>query len=426
MGSLSDSTKHLFRHSNNQGVKELGEEEEEEVSEYIRDESNPIPIAMDKETGEYVFIDVNSTTVIGMFGPSGSGKTTGDMSIASRCYRRNRLPVNLADTDLHTTNLDNHGGVSKYLQEVMGLYPGESPLEIPQKTVMPKYMMNKLAERSKPSNVESFSLGFQDINQSELKFLLSQGLDKNQRQAMESVLNDASIDGDLSFKRLKGLVDENDEIHGTTGNKLKRNIQNLKDTEIITPRYRMDIVKEVQKGKAFGLGMRGFGRLSPDDYYLMEFLAKKCFDSLIDARMDGELSFPLMAIFPEAHHLMPRDADSILSDKVKRLFTFDQRRADIPAILDTQNPTQLEDSILQELNHVFIGCDKNGKSLAAGEWKKVLKLLNVVSNPQRDNKRWMSVIQDLDHRDFLYVTPRMSDPSDARVIRFLAPLTSNP
>jgi len=123
---------------------------------------------------------------------------------------------------------------------------------------------------------------------------------------------------------------------------------------------------------------------------------------------------------------MPKGEDSILADLVKRNYTFYQRRSDFPGILDSQLPSQISEQLLEEVNHVFIGCDKNDKSLPSSEWKKVLKLMNVVANPQKDNRRWMQKIQTLGHRDFLYVNGRMTDPNDAPIVRFLAPRTSNP
>jgi hypothetical protein len=426
MAEYSDSTKALFARSNNTELRDRGYKEESKTPEYIEDSSEPVPVAKYRDRPGFLKIPVHSTSVFGVFGGSGAGKTTADMSIATRCFNRGRIPANFADTDLHTTNLDNHGGVSKKLIEAMRLYKGEEPTEIAQKTVLPKYLWNKLSKERRPSNVDKFSLGFQDINDSELKFLLGQGLDSNQKQAMQNVLDKVSVDENLDFDDLRNAVDGNDDLHHTTGNKLKRNINNLENSEVISNRYRKDIVNIVNQGNSLGVGMRGFNGLSPSDYYLMEFLAKKCFEKIIDARKSGELDQSIFSIFPEAHHLMPRGEDSLLANYVKRVATYHQRRTDTPIILDSQNPSQIPENILEEVNSVFIGCDESGKSLAKSEWSDVLKKMNVVANPQRDNRRWMKKIQKLNHRDFLYISADMTDPDDAPIVRFLAPLTSNP
>jgi len=428
MAEYSDSTKSLFARSKNRELQSRGRKEVDKTPEYVKDVNEPVPVASYRDRPGYLKVPVNSTSVFGLFGPSGSGKTTGAGTIFTRCYSRDRLPVNFADTDLHTTNLDNHGGVSKDLIDAMGFYEGETRTEIPQKTVLPKYLLNKMQDRNKPTNVEPFSLGFQDVNESELKFLLGQGLDKNQKQAMQTVLDKVTVDEDLTFDDLKGAAEADDDIHHSTAKKLKRNIKVLEDSEVISSRYRMDVVEVVREGNAFGLGMKGFSRLSPDDYYLMEFMAKKCMEMIIDYNLEQPESerIPLFSIFPEAHHLMPKGEDSILADLVKRNYTFYQRRSDFPGILDSQLPSQISEQLLEEVNHVFIGCDKNDKSLPSSEWKKVLKLMNVVANPQKDNRRWMQKIQTLGHRDFLYVNGSMTDPNDAPIVRFLAPRTSNP
>lgn len=424
MVQYSESTKQLFSQSSNSELQRRGNRSEPETPEYVQDYSKPVPVAKYRDRPGYLYLDINATTVIGMFGPSGAGKTTADMSIVSRCYNRNRIPLNMADTDLHTTNLDNNGGVSKKLRESMGFFQGEQATEIPQQTLLPKYLYNILD--NPPTNVEKFTLGFSDVNQSELKFLLGQGLDRNQKMSMQSILDSVTIDDDLSFDDLRGAAEENDDLHHQTADKLIRNINVLEESEIISSRYSKDIVSFVEDGYALGLGMKGFSRLSPDDYYLMEFYAKKCLEILIDGKTDGDLDRPMFSLFPEAHHLMPNGGDSILADLVKRNFTFYQRRSDIPTVLDTQLPSQVARKVLEEINHAFIGCDRNGKSLPKSEWSKVLKLMNVVANPQRDNRRWMKKIQTLGHREFLYVDASMTDPSDAPVVEFLAPLTCNP
>lgn len=428
MAEYSRSTKSLFTRSSNEKLRNRGYEDQVSTPEYFADKNEPVPVATKRDQGGYLRLEINSTTVIGMFGPSGAGKTTGDMAIVSRAANRGRIPVNLADTDLHTTNLDNNGGVSQSLADSMGLFPGEEPREIKQKTLLPKYLYNKL--RNPPTNVEKFTLGFSDLNKSELKFLLSQGLDQNQEMSMEAVLEEVGMDklvdsGD-PYGLLREKADENEEIHHATADKLKRNIRVLENNEIISSRYKKDVVDLVDEGYALGLGMKGFSRLSPSDYYLMEFYAKKCMELIIDSKTDGGLETGFFGVFPEAHHLMPNGDDSILADLVKRNFTFYQRRSDFPTVLDTQLPSQVSKKVLEEVNHVFIGCDRNGKSLPKNEWKKALNVLGVIANPQRDNRRWMRRIQSLNHREFLYVNARMSDPSDAPVVEFLAPLTSNP
>lgn len=428
MVTYSESTKRLFRKSRNKKLESRGVSEENTVPHYIENPNAPVPVAKHKHSDEILTIPINSTTVIGMLGPSGAGKTTADMSIVSRCRNRGRVPLNLADTDLHTTNLDNNGGVSKKLIRSMGLVAGEEPREIKQKTLLPKYLYNNALDGEKPSNVELFSLGFKDVTKSELKFLLGQGLDRNQKMSMQSVLDDVEVNEDLTFDELRDMVDKNQEqdLHHATADKLKRNINVLENSEVISSRYTKDIVSYVKDGYALGLGMKGFSRLSPDDYYLMEFYSKKCMEILIDEKKDGDIDHPMFGVFPEAHHLMPAEGDSILAKLVKRNFTFYQRRSDFPAVLDTQSPSNLPRKILEEFNHVFIGCDANGKSLAKSEWSTVLRLMNVVANPQRDNKRWMRKIQQLGHRDFLYINGNMSDPNEAPIVRFLAPLTCNP
>lgn len=418
---MLESSEKILGKSQNTVLKEMGDKETLDA-----DYSDGIPVAEYRDESGYLKIEINSTTVIGMLGPSGAGKTTGNMAIASRLRNKGRLLVNLADSDLHMTNLDNNGGVSKRLQERMGMYRGEEPREIGQQSFLPKYLYNNLKESRRPSNVDIFSLGFTDLNESELKFLLGQGLDKNQKLSMQSVLDEVDVDNNLDFDELKTIADEKEDIHHQTASKLKRNIEVLDNSEIVSNRLRKDVLKPLKNGDSLGIGMKGFKRLDDDDYYLMEFYAKKIAEKIIDARLDGEVENPLIGILPEAHDLMPRNSDSDFADILKENFTFYGRRSDFPFILDTQNPSQLPRKILNELNHVFIGVDKDGATLAKNEWSKVLSLMNLNPNPNKDNKRWTRIFQSMSHHEFLYLNQNMRGPEDAEVVEFLAPLTSNP
>lgn len=424
MVDYSESTKYVFSKSRNKELRRKGLQEKRDPPEYYSDSSEKVPVARYRDKPGYLKLDINSTSVIGTFGGSGSGKTTADTAMAGRTFKQGRIPVNLADTDLHFTNFDNNGGVSKRLRKRMGFYPGEERFEIPQTTLLPRYLYNQLS--NPPSNVEYFALGFQDVSESELKFLLSKGLDRNQKMSMQVVLDNVTVDDSLTFGMLRDVIDDTEEIHHATGKKLKRNINSLEESELISGRYRKDVVSIVESGEALSLGMKGFSRLSPTDYYKMEFYAKKVAKLLIDARVDGDLDKPLFGMLPEAHHLMPRGGDSILADLVKRIFTFYKRRADFPMVLDTQEPSNLPPDVLRELNHVFVGCDEHGKPLSKHEFKKVLDAMSVVANPQKDNRRWLNRLQELSHREFLYINGSMSSPYEAEVVEFLAPPVSNP
>lgn len=423
--NVSNSTQWLLDQGNDNKLK--SNPPKKDTPDYV-DKNIGIPVAKYLDKPGYLYLDITSTSFIGMFGPSGSGKTTGDMSIATRTYLKDRKIANLADTDLHTTNLDNNGGVAQTLIDKMGLVDGESPTEVPQKTLLPKYLFNKLNEMpgmKVPSNVEKFTLGFKDVNESELKFLLGNGLNNNQKVALQSVLSKLDTN-DLTFERIHNALDEADDINWQVVDKIRRNVNVLEETEIISSSYTKDIPRLIDEGYSIGLGMKGFSNLDVDDYYLMEFYAKKVSEKIINARNSNQIRHPLFFLFPEAHHLMPRERDSILADHVKRISTYYGRRADIPLILDTQNPSQISAQLLDELNHVFFGCDRNGKPIAKSEWTKVLNKMSLVTNANKEYMEWGERIQELGHREFLYVSPKMSDAYDAERVEFLAPLTSNP
>lgn len=401
--------------------------------------SNGIPVARYKNKPGYLKLEIKPVTVIGLFGPSGSGKTTGMNTIASRAYDSGRGLVNLADTDLQFNNYKNNGGVAQSLVEAMGLYDGEQPHEISAKTLIPKFLYDELLSHemiTAPSFAETFSFGFHQVSKSELKSLLIRGLDRKQKQKMQNLLDRVEVNQDLTFDRLRTVLEEEMDIHENAKQPLLTNINNLENSNLISSRQSgetKDIIRYLNDGYIIGIGLKDMNLiLSENDMWMAEFYARKVLEIIINARLNGELDIPLLGVLPEAHHLMPAGGGSELANKLKRNFTFYKRRTDFPFLLDTQSPYQLpgrddEKDILGELDHVFIGRGEEGKTLDPKGLMKILKSMNIISNTQSSRAAaWQERVKDVQWREFLYVRPGMRSPSDAPVVEFLAPLVSNP
>lgn len=435
----SSVSKNVFARSGNQDVAGIGSGEDLGSPDYIEGDE-PIPVAKYKDRNEYLKIEIKPTTVIGFFGPSGSGKTTAINSIASRAYDKGRCLVNLADTDFQFNNYKNNGGVSQSLQDAMGLYDKEAAHEIPAKTLMPKFVYDEMREKKTlddpPSYVETFSIGFHQMSTSELKDLVNRTLNSKQSARMNMVLDSVEVNQDLSFGKIKDVLEENDDLNEQAKPALMNRLTQLENDNIVSSRQSGNtskIVDYLNEGYILSIGMGNLDIvLGSSDMWKAEFISSKVAEIVISARLSGDLEKSLLGTIPEAHHLMPAGEGTALASKLKRNFTFYKRRTDFPFLLDSQSPYQLpgrddDKNILGELNFVFVGREEDGKTLEPKGFLKVLKSMNIVSNVNSSRANdWLERIKDVGHREFLFVKPGMRSPDEAPIVEFLAPLVSNP
>lgn len=422
---MRKSSKQIFSSSRNTSVRSLGGEDKQEA-----DYSQGIPVAREKETGELVYIDFNSTTKVGLFGPSGSGKTIFAKAMVSRLHQQGRTIYNGGDVKNDFQSLDNEPGASKDLIEKMGLMKNEERQPIPKKLFMPKFLTNHYDHV--PSYVEPFTFGFQDLSEEDLMFVLSGGdMDSKAADLLRRVLDKVDLES-TSFDEVLQVIEEDENGHRSTKNALKRNIETAKQQELVSNRYRMDPLKFLDEGYAVSLGLEGWRNYSRGSMYKLEFYAAVLLDSLKDRASSNDIETALVCLWPEFHKLCAAGSESLLKPVIEDWFNLAGRQMDMPALVDSQAPSQVPNAQVQgpynflgKLNHVFLGCDQNGRPIGESEWKRVLKSLNMLT---RSNKgEWRSKMQSLDTYDFLYLNPgRHSRPSDCPVVRSLSPLCSHP
>lgn len=421
---MKQSSERILRNSQNSVLKSMASEKKLQASY-----DNGIPVAKEKRTNRVVHINFNSTTKIGLFGPSGSGKTIFGKAIVSRLHKTGRSIYNAGDVDNDFQTLDNEPGISKELRDKMGMVENESRQPIPKKLFVPKFMYDDLKKGK--AAAEPFTFGFQDITRDDLEYLLGEGdLSGQTEDVLTLILNDVNIDN-TSFNDLKNRIEENEEAAHGTKNSLKLTVESLKNRQIISNRFRKDPLKPLEQGYAVSLGFKGFENYSMNNMYKLEFYAAAMLRDLKKRAISGDIDTSLVALWPEVHKLIPAGEDNLLKPVVEDWFNRAGRRMDMPAVLDSQAPSQIPNSnaagpynFLGKLTHVFMGCDKNGRPLPEPDWKQVLRSFNLLN---RSNVRdWRRRINQLDTYDFLYINARHNTPRDPPVVRSLAPLVSHP
>lgn len=421
---MRQSSVNLFESSENPNLKSMGGEHVESA-----DYSNGIPVARVKKTDRVIRLDVNNTTKIGLFGPSGSGKTVFGKAIASRLYETGRVIFNGGDIKNDFQSLDYEGGVSKDLQDKMGLLEKEQPRAIPKKLYMPKFLTEHYD--TIPSYVEPFTFGFQDLSEDDLQFVLAGGnLTGKPAKLLNRVLNDVDLDT-ATFDELLEKVDETDANYGTKQSVMEE-IKSAKADQLVGNRFREDPLKHLNDKTCISLGLEGWRNYSRGSMYKLELYSSVLLDQLKDRASNGDIDVRLVALWPEFHKMCSAGQESLLKAVVEDWFNLAGRQMDMPAIIDSQAPSQIPNpdvngpyNFLGKLSMAFLGCDRNGRPLGESEWKRVLRSMNMLT---RSNKKlWRRKIKSLDRFDFLFVHPGLHDgPRDCPVVRSLAPLCSHP
>lgn len=419
---LLSSTDRAFRKSSNSKINSMASHQQVDA-----DYSNGVPFARVKRTGRVIKIDVSSTTKIGLFASSGSGKTIFAKAVASRLAETGRIPLNGADVKNDFESLNEP--VTKKIRDQLSFngfesfVDNESPSGIEREVFMPKFLTKHYD--SVPTYVAPFTFGFQDISETDFKFLVGAGeLTESQEVLLTNVLDSVEL-RNTSFDELRELVDRAEANHQVKQSVTNR-LDSLESKEIISNRYREDPIDFLERGKAVSLGFENWRNYKHGELYKLEFYA-----ALVLRRLKGRaqgMDQDLLYMLPEAHKFAPAGQESLLKGELQDLMDMAGRQMDMPIFLDSQAPSQIPNArvtgpnnFLGRLNHILIGCDPEGGTLDKPEWKAALNATNLY-NPH-DPEPWRRRLNELEPYDFLYVNPSRHDgPRDCPIVRSLAPL----
>jgi hypothetical protein len=417
------------------------------------DYSQGIPVARNVETGELVRIRFDDTTRMAAFGASGSGKTVGAKAILSRVHDYGWNVVHFSDVKHDFQDISYKGGVSKKLiRETAGLAPGEEPHSVSRKIFQPKFLADEYPN-GKPSYVEQFSLGFEDIEESDFKSLVDVTSD-----AQEQALNNLVSHLDLEDETFASILQELDHLEmdysGSEALKgaLKRSLKSLDNDNILGSRLRKDPFRYVtswrchtcgeyifpdtkgdhqghnleERRAVLSLGLENYDKYTPDEKEKFQFYVASLMDNFIQALRQGRIEGPYVVFTDEYHEIVPRDESSPVKDKYQRMLDVSGRQNDIATLISTQRPSQIpmpggksRFDFIGDLDHIFIS-----KNLNAEEWSKALNAFNFY-NPSHQQK-WKDKISSMNEFQFLYVnTNKHNSVEDCPVIEFLAPLWSH-
>lgn len=377
-----------------------------------------IPVAFDKETGELVEIRFDGMTRVGSFAPSGMGKTLLAKAAISRAYKAGFKVFHGSDVKNDFQKVDCYGGVSKELRESLGLLDGEHPMEMDRTLAVPEFMVDNYS--GNPSSYGTrFSLGFQDITESDFRSLLGYGsLTSTQRDELDVILEDV----DISDTNWSYLIDEAEGRNKA----LARKFRSMRSKNVLMPEQRKDVLLDLNEKGCLSLGLKGWENYLGSGMEKLRFYSGMLHRNLVNYVESGKVSPPILIFNDEFHKMAPDGSDSMVKEEFQNILDLSGRQNMISTWISAQRPSQIpypesDDAydFLGTLNHIFLGFNLSGP-----DWKSALKATPLWDPHHSD--RWGERLRDLGKYDFLYIDVENHDgPGDAQVVRSLAPLVAH-
>ncbi|WP_276273561.1 hypothetical protein [Haloarcula litorea] len=392
---------------------------------------------------------MTDTTRILLVAPTGRGKTVAGKRIVSTAYDDGWTPIHFSDVKNDFQSISYAGGASKQMIETMGLVEGEEPHAIPRKLFQPKFLVEDY-QNGKPSYIEQFTLGFEDITKSDLMFLLDFNSEP-QKQVFDNLLGDLNIE-DENFTSLKAKLD-NVEIDYADNLKgpIKRTLNSLENSKILASHLRKnpfnyiecwechdcgEYVWKEDKGEhelknheleekraVVSLSLKHYDNYTYGDEEKFQFYVAVLMRNFIKEVRRGNIEGPFILYGDEFHEVAGRDTGDLVKRYFQKILDIAGRQADVATILSTQRPSKLPYpqssdpyDFVGDTTHMFIG-----EGLNPVDWRKALNSTNLYG--QGDKEKWRKKINDLNQYEFLYVNPEKHDGvEDCPVVQFYSPL----
>ncbi|WP_226005953.1 ATP-binding protein [Natrinema salinisoli] len=382
------------------------------------DYNQRVPIGRDKHTGELVEYDVADHDRIGIFGTTGAGKTTLAKAILSRLFKGGVKVLHASDIKNDFHDIDNEPGVSKELIDEAGFAPGEQRTPIPVELFMPRFLYNEYPNNP-PYYLTPFTLGFQDISDADLKYLIPTNSTR-QKVVLNNVL-DAVPPKARSFPHLKQVIDEQEEAPKNVRRALKSNLRSLKQEQILSTRYQKDPLEKLDE-QVVVLALENWDRYKRQGLELVEIYVALTLRRLKEQLRDGDLEGPVMVFADEAHAFCPAGDDSISKREFVDLVDLG-RAYKVPMMFASQHPAQIPNEensdrydVLGSINHFFLA-----PNLPEKDWKQCLKASGLWR--QYGNRDiWRDRFASMDQYEFMYLN---KERGTHQVVQPLAPLCAH-
>ena len=344
---------------------------------------------------------------------TGGGKTGLLKRIVYGLHKSGQKIIHLSDVKNDFADIDTDGGVPPEFVEEAGLHPGEKPESIPVEVFQPRLLYNEY-RRSPPDvlgGMETFSYGFQDLRESEIKTLVNATSDTQN----DILTNAIAANSELTYGALEESVLGMD-ANGQAKRSLLNSIRRLKEQEVLHEDFREKLPSDYLGDGVVAVSMDNWDSYKREGREKLEIQIAIALRRIKQGLRDGDLEGPITPIFDEAHVFCGED-NSISTPEIVDMIDLG-RAYNIPLIFSSQRPSQLAQGIIDGLSHFFIG-----KNVPPDQRMELLKAADLVEHQDYSTGKWTKIFREMGKYEFLQVD---SERSLWRVVSPFAPPCFHP
>jgi len=220
---------------------------------------------------------------------------------------------------------------------------------------------------------------------------------------------------------IKVFVDAIEEIDMFTEQQrkpLRQKFYGLDNSDFYVPKYEIDIVEQMQQGKAIALNMEDFDKFPKDvagyPYAMFGALLRQ----VLDARRgkDKKLKNNLWVMVDEAPRFVPRDGKLAIRDDICESVDIDGAYG-INYFFATQNLISMPEKIINQSRYVFVPY-----SITVPELKDILKNIGLLKSPHTAHRRAAEIKVKMDKYEWLVID---QNEGKMEIIKPLPPLSNH-
>jgi len=388
-----------------------------------------VPVARDVETGEVIWVPFENNTRILLCAKSREGKTVLGKTYLSKVVDKGGNVFAGTDIKNDFQSFDYDHGVSQELVDAtQGLLPFEEPKIVDRdykndfaKRLAIPFFMREFYD-SNPRNVgELFTIGFQDISQTDFEELIE--MDSWRSDSQFNFMKDLLSSEDVKELTWEYLFRKIDDGARQSSSKLKQKLRPYKNNDVIGSKgLGLDNVMSFDDVSLVSLGLKG---IDYADDSMVDFYASLAHRMFLEKAKNDEFSRPRVLYDDEAHEVLPSDRETRTKDEVALAFSRKGGQAGLTTVLSSQEPHKIPSQhdksphdFVSPTSHAFVG-----RGLSWPGYRTVFSAFSIYDSnntqPLRDLK------DSLDKHQFLYIDQEMDSVHDVKIVESLAPLVNH-
>jgi DNA helicase HerA-like ATPase len=358
-----------------------------------------------KDDTELYYIDFKTSHRILVLGGSGFGKSWNVRALFNRAYLGGVIPIILTDV------------APEYFSSVKPLQPEytkfllgfESPITLPVKVYTP-YFLYRFTGFELPDQI-FFQMGLSEINPSDITaFVDYNEMGFSSKQEIQNIIAQLL----KSRNKLKTVDDllafiEHRELNQQTKNALLKAFDNLKNLGVFGDDYpNIELIKNIKENVISDINLFGWNGSDINRYVsiYMTILIREIINAKNLGKIDVDTS--LLVVLEELHKFAPKSKSTSSQDILRKGIASaakEGRKFGVSFAFATQSPDDIDQSIIDQCDYVFVPVGFNPKKVMALTkdfapsefnsqyefYQKIMKLMGVLKKHRDGARDWLII-----------------------------------